>query len=171
MKHNQRQERDNQLGGGGGHFLCRFETRLGAPKSAFLSLSFRFQFPAAAFFRRFLFRFSAATHHQPPNKPVLISRLFNRFLNRLEFCWPLTRWVSATAWPSTRHFNHLQPDVVADTVVASASTLACKQVCQQPRVSGLLWAYDASAVDKPIYIIRNRLLSGIQAVAISRRFA
>ena len=51
-------------------FSLSFLRRLRAPKSAFLSLSFRFQFPAAAFFRRFLFRFSAATHHQPPNKPV-----------------------------------------------------------------------------------------------------
>ena len=40
---------------GGGVARVRDELH-GAPKSAFLSLSFRFQFPAAAFFRRFLFR-------------------------------------------------------------------------------------------------------------------
>ena len=70
-----------------------FESRLGAPKSAFLSLSFRFQFPAAAFFRRFLFRFlfrfSAANHHQTnpseKNNPLTTTKDARRLTRRRAY--------------------------------------------------------------------------------------
>ena len=138
-------------------FSLSFLRRLGAPKKP---LSFRFQFPAAAFCSAF--PPPPTTNHQ--TNPSCFRASSTASSTALICKAAYAAGVGVERGLSTRFSNHHHVSVRRQPrgSFGSNATLA-NRCCQQPRVSGLLGAYDASAVDKPIYKLRSLTIANQSA--------